>query len=360
MGPLWRLPTPGNGRRRGLRGERVRAREPVHPRLDARVPAVENRAPMTADRRRLEVRVPASTSNLGPGFDFLGLALALELRVVLRAEPGTGEPVFEELEGTAAGWPRDATNLVWRAFEHARRELGARPWKCRIEASSSIPVARGLGSSGAAVAAGLLLAAALAPRAATEEELLRWGLELEGHPDNASAALLGGCTLSVPVGPVGPGGKAELVVVRQVLSPELGFALAWPVRTLPTAAARRALPQSVPFGDAVENPRRLALLLEGLRRADPRLLALGGEDRLHVRYRLPLIPGAAEALAAARERGAWLATISGSGSALIAIGPRPARAGFGEAMRVALERTEPGAECAVVEPVFDRPVVRTT
>src|SRR6185369_11065728 len=125
----------------------------------------------------------------------------------------------------------------------------------------------------------------------------------------------GGCTLSVPL----PNGRVK--VVRQKLHPDLGFALAWPSKGLATPAARKALPANVPFGDAVENPRRLALLLEGLRTADPELLALGVEDRLHVPYRLPLIAGAKEALEAARASGAWLATISGSGSGLFAIGP---------------------------------------
>jgi homoserine kinase len=313
---------------------------------------------MNAEERRLEVRVPASTSNLGPGFDCLGLALDLELHVRVERVADSGGPTFGALTGTAETWPRDATNLVWRAFERAARELGspARAW--RIDAHSAIPVARGLGSSGAAVAAGLLLASALAPRRATDAELLRWGCALEGHPDNSSAALLGGCTLSVPIEPAAPGAHAELVVLQPALSTELGFALAWPRSALPTAVARRALPPSVPFADAVENPRRLALLLEGLRSADPRLLALGGEDRLHVRHRLPLIAGAEEALAAARDAGAWLATISGSGSALIALGPRGKRAEIAEALRAELERAEPGAEATVVEPALGRPAVR--
>src|SRR5205085_286756 len=123
-------------------------------------------------------------------------------------------------------------------------------------------------------------------------------------------------------------------------------------------AARGVLPRTVPFADAVENPRRLALLLEGLRRADPELLALGGEDRLHVRHRLPLIPGGAEALAAARESGAWLATISGSGSALVALGPRARREAIAEALRVELARADGEAHARVVEPVHGTPLVR--
>jgi homoserine kinase len=178
--------------------------------------------------------------------------------------------------------------------------------------------------------------------------LLAWGLELEGHPDNSSAALLGGCTLSVPQ----PGGG--LRVVRQELHPDLGFALAWPEARLSTHAARGMLPKSVKFEDAVENPRRLALLLEGLRTADPELLRLGSADRLHVAYRLPSIPGAEAALAGAWDAGAWLATISGSGSALIAIGPHERIESIRAAMTAALGAR---AEGRVVEPVFGAPRV---
>jgi len=296
--------------------------------------------PQSSDWARLSLRVPASTSNLGPGFDFLGLALSLWLEVrVLERIPGHGIE-FAELGGTAADWPRGKENLLTRAVER-----GAPPSGLRLSVTSEIPVARGLGSSGAAVAAGLLLAERVAGVPAGEEQLLARGLELEGHPDNSTAALLGGCTLAVPVG----GGK--LRVLRPELSPALGFALAWGDETLPTREARAVLPAQVPFADAVENPRRLALLLEGLRRGDAGLLALGVEDRLHVRHRLPLIRGGREALEAARGAGAWAATISGSGSALIAIGPRADMQAVAQALAGPLR----GGRGRVVEAVHGAP-----
>jgi len=119
---------------------------------------------------------------------------------------------------------------------------------------------------------------------------------------------------------------------------------------LPTHAARSVLPAEVPFADAVENPRRLALLLEGLRTADPELLALGSQDRLHVRHRLPLIPGGAAALEAARESGAWMSTISGSGSGLVAVGPKERIAAVAAAMGAALGALDARAESCVVRP----------
>jgi homoserine kinase len=305
--------------------------------------------PQSRDWTGLRLRVPASTSNLGPGFDFLGLALSLELEIRVLGSEGTGPPRLVEFSGSAASWPKGAENLVLRAFELAARSLGARAPGLLLAAHSAIPVARGLGSSGAAVAAGLLLAERVAERPAGEAQLLAWGLELEGHPDNSSAALLGGCTLSVPVG----GG--QLRVVRAELSPELGFALAWSEQLLSTREARAVLPSAVPFADALENPRRLVLLLEGLRRADGELLALGIEERLHVRHRLPLIRGGREALAAAREAGAWAATISGSGSALIALAPRAQAQAAADALAAELARATGGASARVVEAVHGAP-----
>jgi homoserine kinase len=308
--------------------------------------------PNRAASRALEVVVPASTSNLGSGFDFLGLALSLFLRVRATPDVALRESELSSLEGTAAEWPRAGENLLVRAFERTCERLRVRDSKLRLSARSEIPIARGLGSSGAAVVAGMLLANALAEEPASTDELLAWGLESEGHPDNSSAALIGGCTLSVPLA------SGAVKVVRQELHPDLGFALAWPARGLATSTARRALPRSVPLADAVENPRRLALLLEGLRRADPELLELGGEDRLHVAHRLPLIPGGERALAAARAAGAWLATISGSGSGMIAIGPKARVEQIGRAMAAALCTDAGDAEHRAVAPVFGAPVVR--
>ncbi len=302
----------------------------------------------------LEVTVPASTSNLGPGFDFLGLALSLYLRVRVTKHAGSGGThAIARTGGTAVDWPKTSDNLLFRAFDLASERLnGERGAGVSFDVDSDIPIARGLGSSGAAIAAGLLLASAASRRPASSAELLAWGLELEGHPDNSCAALLGGCTLSVPMH------DGRLRVVAQELHRDLGFALAWPAERLSTARARGVLPRTVPFQDAVENPRRLALLLEGLRSGDPELLRAGSVDRLHVRYRLPLIAGAESALAAAADAGAWLATISGSGSGLVAIGPHDRVEAIGSSMAEALRVGGRSAESRLVTPVFGAPRVR--
>ncbi|MDP6538714.1 MAG: homoserine kinase [Planctomycetota bacterium] len=299
------------------------------------------------DAPRMRVRVPCSTSNLGPGFDCLGLALSLELEVELHVRPDRTAHELAELAGFATDWPLEG-NCLPTAFDHVFGELGLRSPACDFRVNSTIPTARGLGSSGAATAAGLLLGASFAPQPVEVKQLLRWGTALEGHPDNATASLLGGCTLGVPHG-------GDLAVVRPRVHPDLVFPVAWPAEPTPTAEARSVLPESVPFADAVENPRRLALLLAGLREGDPELCRLGIEDRLHAPYRLALIGGARDALAAALEAGAHAATISGSGSGLVAI--CDAHDGPAVAAALAGGLQGDGVEQRVLAPVFGAPRV---
>lgn len=312
---------------------------------------------MPHSSRRLRLRVPGSTSNLGPGFDLLGIALSLELEVEVVGR--AAEHRLLEAHGTARDWPTDpAANLFFRAFDAARGQAGASAGAAGLEvvARSEIPIARGLGSSGAAVAAGLLLARELGPdsgAAVDERRLLALGIELEGHPDNVAAALFGGATLAHPAAARGGGA----LVTELPLAATIGWAVAWPEATLATERARAVLPRSVAFADAVENPRRLGFLLEGLRRGDPELLAAGIEDRLHVVHRLALIRGGATGLAAARSAGAWAATVSGSGTALVALGPQSSMPAVAEAMAGAF-RTATGAGTGrVVRPVLGRPRV---
>ena len=288
----------------------------------------------------LVARVPASTSNLGPGFDALGLALDLAVEVELSGPAAGGRTARVESCGAAEGWPEQG-DLVVAALELGAARLGLELGPVALRARSEVPLERGLGSSGAAVVAGLVLARALAGRDVPDEELLGWALELEGHPDNVTPALLGGCTLSVPE-------SSGVVFVRQPVHASIRVAIAWPDACVSTREAREVLPREVPLEDAVENARRLALLLEGLRSGDPRLLALGVEDHLHVRHRLPLVPGGERAILAAREAGAWLATLSGSGSALVALADEARVGGVAVAMRAVLARANASAEGRVV------------
>ncbi|MEM7519021.1 MAG: homoserine kinase, partial [Planctomycetota bacterium] len=258
-----------------------------------------------------------------PGFDLCGLALDLNLQLRAQVLPpaDASAPASHRLleaTGEAQSWPEDPSrNLLFRAFDRGLEAHGLPAASLQVSVHSDIPTERGFGSSGAAVAAGLLLAAAQAraseARVLDRQRLAELGLSLEGHPDNSTASLFGGCTLGVPLD------GDRLRIVRPPIAESLSLAIAWPEHRVSTKEARRVLPQTVEFATAVENPRRLTLLLEGLRTADPELLREGIRDNLHVPYRLPLIPGAEQALAAAREAGAYAATISGSGSGLVAL-----------------------------------------
>ncbi len=293
-----------------------------------------------------KIRVPASTSNLGPGFDQLGLCLSLGLVVQVRSVEG-----HAPRRDVPADWPAADED---RLLEALRIGLGADrlPDGLELRARSEIPIGRGLGSSGAAVAAGLRLGRALAGEPnADPHSLLAAGIEAEGHPDNVTASLLGGLTLCLPTGDDRP------PVVRPEVHPDLRFVVCWPDQPLPTPEARAALPRQVAFADAVENARRLPVLLEGLRSGDGALLALGIEDRLHVPYRLPLLPGAGQALAAARAAGAYGATISGAGSALIAICPPVACEAVGDALAGEVRAATGHATARTLEVVHSVPTV---
>ncbi|MAB78625.1 MAG: homoserine kinase [Planctomycetes bacterium] len=263
----------------------------------------------------LRVRVPGSTSNLGTGFDCLGLALDLGLEVRLCGPARGAHEVLRTGEGANVSFGPDE-DLFLFGFERGR-ELTPFEGFFRFEIHSEIPMGRGLGSSAAALGAGLLLARAIArPGEAVEKtrsELTAEASRIEGHPDNASAALYGGCTLGLPL----DDGSVRLLFPE--ISPELGLIVCWPDSSFSTHTSRELLPAEVPFADAVENPRRLAFLLEGLRTANPEWIRIGIEDRLHVPYRLAVLEEAKHAIQSALAAGAWGATLSGAGSGIVVL-----------------------------------------
>jgi homoserine kinase len=245
---------------------------------------------VTLGRRRL-VRVPASSANLGPGFDVLAAALALHLELEV-IETGTFA-VHTELDV-----PRDRSNLVVRGFERLHPADG---FEFRI--SSSIPLSGGLGSSAAATVAGLMAADHLFE---LDADVLAIATELEGHPDNAGAALEGGFVIC-------DGARVER------FEPPMGLeaVLVVPHESVVTAAARAALPAEVPLANAVFNVAHASKLILGLARADWELIAAGLRDRLHQPYRAHLYPRSAELLESAARFGALGATISGAGPTVL-------------------------------------------
>lgn len=261
--------------------------------------------------RRVRVRVPASTANLGSGFDTLGMALTLYNEVELTDE-GDGLQILVEGEGKSALEKAGPQNLVVRAAEATLRDLGAHPAGLRVEQINRIPLRRGLGSSAAACLCGIAAGARLAGVELSIDEILARALPFEGHPDNIAAALMGGLTVSAIV-------DGRIVSARIRVPKHLVAIAVIPSLEIATKRAREALPQQVPFQDAVFNLNRLALLLAGFTMDRLELLAAGSEDRLHQPYRACLLPGMEAILEEGRRAGALATFLSGAGSSLLAL-----------------------------------------
>ncbi|HYT71304.1 MAG TPA: homoserine kinase [Gemmatimonadales bacterium] len=281
-------------------------------------------------RASVTVRVPGSTSNLGAGFDCLGVAVGRWLRVTACAAPDTAcGPVTIERRGTLGvlDTPPDR-DLLYRGFVAACRAAGRDvPGHLTLTAESDIPVARGLGSSAAATVAGAAAADALLELDRGPDALADLCAELEGHPDNVAPAIYGGANLVLRRPP--PEG---LTVTPLTVHQSLALVFAIPDFTVETKRARAVLPHTVPHTQAVEAAAKSAALVHGLTHADPRLLAAGLDDVLHVPYRRALVPGYDEVTAAARRAGAYGATLSGSGPTLVAIAPAAGAAAVADAM----------------------------
>jgi homoserine kinase len=251
---------------------------------------------------KLNISVPATTANLGPGFDCLGLALSLRNRV----EVSLARRWQVAVEGEGAGLlPEDESNLVVQAMMHLARAADRPLPPAQLVQHNEIPVGSGLGSSAAAVLAGLLAADALLESGLPRARLLALAAALEGHADNVAAALFGGLVLVA-------GGETV-----QLPCAALDAVVVLPAVALSTRAARAALPASVPLADAVFNLGQMGLLLHALAHGDRAQLGRAMADRLHQPYRTALIPGLEGALSAARAAGA-AACLSGAGPAVIA------------------------------------------
>lgn len=261
-----------------------------------------------------EVCVPASTANLGAGFDCLGLALNLHLTARATVLPRKSQSVAlsRGVAGSASLPTNPKKNLVLRAMNHAAKREGAILPPVHVAVHNEIPLAGGLGSSAAAIVAGIALGYAICGRKLNEQAALSCATWLESHVDNVGAALLGGLVVSMVRG------DGSVLAVRKPWPREIRVIAVTPEFPLKTAASRAALPKSVPHADAVFNLQRSALFLAALdaRRYD--LLADAMRDRLHQYYRRNLIPGLAEVLAAPRLPGMLGVALSGSGPTVIA------------------------------------------
>jgi len=262
----------------------------------------------------VRVRVPATSANLGPGFDALGLALGLHDDLEVHAL-GTADVVVEVTGEGAGQVPDDEQHLVVQALRLALDHVGAPQSGVRLVCHNRIPHGRGLGSSAAAVVAGVLAARGLVsePEALTDEVVLQLAAQMEGHPDNAAPAVLGGATVAWAEG---EDFRAASIDVSDELAP---VALV-PAQHLSTKAARGVLPAQVPHRDAAFQAGRAALLVEALGRR-PDLLLTATEDRLHQEYRRRVMPHSLALVDALRARGV-AAVVSGAGPTVLALARR--------------------------------------
>ena len=276
--------------------------------------------------QKVVVDVPATTANLGPGFDCLGAALDLNNRFAMRRIEGGGERFELIIEGSEGSHLRGGPeNLVYRAAQRVWKAAGLEPVALEARVRLAVPPARGLGSSATAIVAGLMGANALVGEPLSKEKLLELAIDIEGHPDNVVPSLLGGLCMTAKAA------SQRWRVVRCEWTPSVKAVVAIPSIRLSTSEARRAMPKTIPVGDAVVNLGALTLLLQGLRTGNGDLISDGMHDRLHEPYRWRLIKGGDQVKQAATDAGAWGCAISGAGPSILALceedkGPAVSRA----------------------------------
>lgn len=279
--------------------------------------------------KKITVIVPATTANLGAGFDCLGAALSLYNKFTFTLAESVDSPKALEITVTGAEAARvttDATNLAYQAFCAVYQALGQPVPGVAIDLELGIPLARGLGSSATALVGGLLGANHLAGNPLSTTAIQDLAIQLEGHPDNVVPALVGGCRLSATK----EDGNWEICDVPWL--PEIVPVVVVPNFELSTAAARAVLPSSYSRGDAIFNVAHLGLLLRGLATGKPAWLETGLQDRIHQPYRQSLIPGYETIRQAAIAQGAYGLVISGAGPALLALTDAERAGAVGEAI----------------------------
>jgi homoserine kinase len=273
----------------------------------------------------LTIEVPASSANLGPGFDCLGLALNIIDTVHVEPDEARDDIRLVEVSGQPAPYLDASENLICRGYRAWGDHAGVRLPGARFRLESRIPVGKGFGSSGAALVAGLAAGAAITETKDERAAVLQVAGTIEGHADNAGAAVMGGVIASYMDG-------AEVRALHVANHLTLGVALFVPDAPLLTADARAAIPDTVPLRDAVFDVSRVAYLTTALIWGRWDLIGPAMCDRLHQPYRAGILPALDPVIAAAREAGAYGAALSGGGPSVIALGPADNAAEFSAAM----------------------------
>lgn len=288
----------------------------------------------------VRVRVPATTANIGPGFDCLGMAVDMYNTIEVEE---WDEGLHIEVRGQGCHEvPRDHTNLVYSAMNRIFDEVGYRPKGIRMVLTNDIPVARGLGSSAACIVGGMVAANALMGFKLGLPELMRLAVQADGHPDNVVPAVVGGVTAACLEG-------NEVVYIK--MDPPTGIRLVVmiPDFELNTTKARQVLPNAVPLKDAVFNISRTAILVASFLTGRSDMLAIATQDRLHQPYRKALIPHWDDIFFYASKYGAKGVFLSGAGPAIIAIVEEGDAAVFVEKVREAVSRFEERWEIRIVD-----------
>lgn len=298
----------------------------------------------------IQVKAPATTANLGPGYDCLGLALDLwnRLDVMQAGEDGEGsdsQPLVDVVGEGTGELPTADDNLVYRAMAFLFQEADQQMPPLRLRCHNEIPLERGLGSSAAAITGGLVAANVLCGAPFNSNDLLEMAATIEGHPDNVAAAVLGGLQLVIT-------DEDRLHTAPIDMPPDLTAVLFIPDFRIATTDARAVLPKKVSVADAVYNASRTALFVAGMTTNRLEYLELATQDRLHQPYRQSLFPAMKLLFRAAREAGALGVFLSGSGSTVMALTQ-------GREMTVAYEMSEAAKQAGVAGRVrITRPTVR--
>lgn len=242
---------------------------------------------------KISVKVPATTANIGPGFDSLGMALPIYNTITIEETvlPGTGIEI-NVLNNTASAddfimehIPMDENSIIYKAVELLYNSIGQSPSELKITVHSEIPIARGLGSSASVIVGGLLAANELLGKPADEVALLSIATEVEGHPDNVTPAIVGGLVLSSQED------DGRIIYTKLDWPDEWDITVCVPDYELSTDISRSVLPAEVPMADAVFNAKRMGMFVQAVNTKDAELMKLALQDRLHQPYRMKLVPG---------------------------------------------------------------------
>ncbi|WP_128895967.1 homoserine kinase [Longirhabdus pacifica] len=260
-------------------------------------------------RNEICVKVPASTANLGPGFDCLGMSL--DLYIWIKMKVSSDQTIIKHYGVAAEGVPLDENNLIYKVAQQVFERCDVHAPYLHIDIYSEIPLSRGLGSSASAIVGGMVAANALLKQPLSKDTLFQMATALEGHPDNIAASLFGGVVITTY-----DGKQAECIRVE--VQSNLMCLVVVPAYTLPTSEARKVLPASVSFQHAVYNNTHTALLVAAFCTGQYQVLSVAMQDTLHQPYRGTLIPGLEEWIQDAKHNGAIAAALSGAGPTMIA------------------------------------------